>query len=525
MADSLNSENENFQTKGSSFDEENIASAFRRTMGFLIDGLIVLIVTTVIIKFFWKAPLAWLNRGFFWIFGMWIWDSIFITAAGTTPGKRLLGIRIYSQKTDGIPEPTQVGLRMIGFWLGTLMLGLGVTPVLFRADGKGWPDVLSDTVALGPSSEEKNVNRKALCGGSLLFYCQTLASIALLGALFATLTIRTWSTVDPEENKYTSSQCENPSLLVKHPQEVLFAITISPAWAACWKKNHFLMGNLKDAQLYKLAEVATDFYWVWTHNQSQWESLFKEVNLLIIQNQERAPSAEGPSKTPPAPAIAATPVKKGKGKSKRHAKVAAAPVTPLPPAVANPPVAMPVIVEAPIYKELNKRLASYQTFYKKFLQAKNRAERIAILSEEVKVPNHPIVTGALSERLWSEQMAEGSITAPFPEHAFKGWREDQACWLTYMDVARPSGCQIAGFAEAIEKFNWLRDNSTSIEEADYIKENFDEEAVPEDFYLAFDLWVSQKKNDLAELKKQKDRFPEISPLHRWADNNASEPKQ
>src|SRR5690606_14871371 len=78
-------------------------------------------------------------------------EGIWLSSYGHTPGLMATKLEVYSPRMDGLPTPRQVGIRILGFWLGLFCFGLGLTPILYRKDRRGWADLLSESLILGPN--------------------------------------------------------------------------------------------------------------------------------------------------------------------------------------------------------------------------------------------------------------------------------------------------------------------------------------------------------------------------------------
>ena len=67
---------------------------------------------------------------------------------GTTPGKRLVGIKIVDAKSYKDISNKQAITRSLGYIPSTLLLGSGFLMVLFRKDKRALHDLLADTVVI-----------------------------------------------------------------------------------------------------------------------------------------------------------------------------------------------------------------------------------------------------------------------------------------------------------------------------------------------------------------------------------------
>ena len=107
----------------------SVASMGRRFLALLVDWLLCMLIA------------YWLTRSQFWTIAVFTVEVYLLTAmAGTTVGKRLLGIRVI--RTGGGP----VGFRWAA--VRTLLLLAVVPPLLSDRDLRGLHDRAADTVVV-----------------------------------------------------------------------------------------------------------------------------------------------------------------------------------------------------------------------------------------------------------------------------------------------------------------------------------------------------------------------------------------
>lgn len=73
---------------------------------------------------------------------------------GTTPGKRLVGIKIVDSKGYKDISNKQAITRSLGYIPSTLLFGIGFLMVLFRKDKRALHDLLADTVVIYENTKE-----------------------------------------------------------------------------------------------------------------------------------------------------------------------------------------------------------------------------------------------------------------------------------------------------------------------------------------------------------------------------------
>lgn len=135
-----------------------LASFGNRFIALLIDDVILLIVGFVagLVLFpFLNDVLALmvgiaLNTGYCWYF----WTR----RDGQTPGKRAMNIRVI--KADGTPiSDADVLLRVFGYYVGRITLGMGYLWAAFDTNSQAWHDKMANTyvVAVDPDKAKKYI--------------------------------------------------------------------------------------------------------------------------------------------------------------------------------------------------------------------------------------------------------------------------------------------------------------------------------------------------------------------------------
>ncbi len=140
------------------------AGFFTRLLAFTIDALIITVVITItsalasfilqtfnaaeVTKIFVGGLLGVVLALFYlsYYLGLWL-------AAGQTPGKRIMGLRIV--RTDG--ERLRVGnalRRLVGYWLSSFLF-LGFLWALVDQRRQGWHDKLAGTIVVYTWAEEE----------------------------------------------------------------------------------------------------------------------------------------------------------------------------------------------------------------------------------------------------------------------------------------------------------------------------------------------------------------------------------
>lgn len=124
-----------------------LASIGNRFLALLIDDLILLAVSFVIGLFllpflsdlFSLLLGIALNTAYYWYF----WTR----RDGQTPGKKAMRIKVI--KADGTPiSDTDALLRVFGYYVGRVTLGLGYLWAAFDANSQSWHDKMANTYVI-----------------------------------------------------------------------------------------------------------------------------------------------------------------------------------------------------------------------------------------------------------------------------------------------------------------------------------------------------------------------------------------
>ncbi|HEY5639440.1 MAG TPA: RDD family protein, partial [Dehalococcoidia bacterium] len=68
----------------------------------------------------------------------------FWTAAGATPGKMLMKLKVVDEHGDQVKIDKAI-LRYVGYWVSTLTLLIGYLMIAFRKDKRGLHDLIAGT--------------------------------------------------------------------------------------------------------------------------------------------------------------------------------------------------------------------------------------------------------------------------------------------------------------------------------------------------------------------------------------------
>ena len=81
---------------------------------------------------------------------------VFWMRVQATPGKMLLHARIVDAKTGADPRPMQLVIRYIGYFVSTIVLGLGFVWIAFDKRKQGLHDKMAGTVVVRDEKHEAN---------------------------------------------------------------------------------------------------------------------------------------------------------------------------------------------------------------------------------------------------------------------------------------------------------------------------------------------------------------------------------
>jgi len=127
-----------------------LASPGKRLGAFILDGLIpvwLLIFGIILIASSSGSDTGSSASGLvvilaFFAYAIW---AIVLFAKGTTPGKRLLGMRVIKESGETAGFGTMLFREWIGKWISGLLLSLGFFAILWDKDNQGWHDKLAST--------------------------------------------------------------------------------------------------------------------------------------------------------------------------------------------------------------------------------------------------------------------------------------------------------------------------------------------------------------------------------------------
>ena len=461
-------ETENNPLNRRAFDNWKVVGPWPRFFGFAIDGLFAAFLVLGGCFLFRIAPQS-PKFLYLWILTLWAWEGLWLTLTGTTPGRKPFGISVYSPRMDGIPHPMQVCLRILTFWISFLMLGIGLTPILFRRDRRGWHDLISETLTVG---HEKSVPAPVAqkFGQSLLLF-QSLIVFSTFGALLLTSGTGSNALLRSEIN----TSCENRDYLLNRTSEVLFALAVSPAWNECLPRLQSRLGPIGDSQLAKMALLATHYYELWTQPIAIRNGLYSRT-IRPLEDAVCKPNHGYDDVC----------------KTARHlASVTAA-------------------VDDQIASEPSW-LGKYNDVIINLIHEKDLKKRMETLKHQYEAAESPIVKSALGDRLWAEQLAIGSKPESLPNSLNQHWNSDQYCWAESLGLSSTHSCRSNDPHETVDALKSLSKGVDPNEVRDRISRL--ETSLPNSEVNAIlEAWSAKSKGNLEVANERLSELSILSPI-------------
>jgi uncharacterized RDD family membrane protein YckC len=456
------------------FDNWAVSGPGRRVLAFLMDAVCgwILLYALLFVTEHKATPVGQL---FLWVVLMWGYEGISLALFGKTLGRHLTKIKVYSPKYDGIPHPLQISLRILIYWLTVMPLGLGLTSILYRRDRRGWHDLISETITIGPQKSLPNSFMQRF--GATVMFAQALVVFATIGALLLSAGLRVNDVGFDLSSVSAKSTCDNPSILLNHTADTLFALSISPAWSNCWHKLSRRIEPIKDAKLSHLANLAHSYYSIWDQrsehgSEKHYQFLGKLEKTICYRSKQ--------------------------DKSCHTARYLAS--------ITNPDYEV----------SAESWLAEHAKFYRILLKAKSQRVRLGILKEELPVSvQRPIVKSALKDRIWAEQLAMGRPRGK-PQSLNPEWNQSQICWAEALGYYDSSDCGINPYIKPLQNIYKLDTTELTMEEAESFLIEAQQEGQAKEFVQAIKFWMTIQSENRQRIEKQWAMYPQTSPLYSYA---------
>lgn len=465
------------------FDSMIFARPLHRALAFIADGAIVaLFVFLLTLNSKRGEPFVFASS---WLAGMCLWEAVWLSFLGSTPGRKLYNLQIYSPRNDGLPDPQQVGLRILGYWVGLICLGMGLTPILFRRDRRGWADTLSDTIVVGKTSRAPSTFDQRY--GQHLFLGQLIVVASLSVSFFVSKASKDFAlpTNAASFDSGASRTCTDPRHLLSATRETLLALALSPVWADCWERNQFSLHTITDSQLYWAAKLAKLHFDLSTRSHQQADGELVRQIFEIDSTLCRATRYET--------------------------------------CLVNRSVA----TDAPHGRKVSPALAYWlgpdsQALLEGILNAPSRVDRLKLLADANRESTAPLVKRAIDERIWAENayLKNEPLALGVPSERFEEWMETQNCWFSVLKSDSGKTCSNSYFQTAMSVLNSFKTTKMTASENEYYLADFEDKDLPEDFTIALEMSQAAQEKNLPKLEKLYLSFSELSPLYSWATDLA-----
>lgn len=389
------------------FSTWQLAGPWRRTLSFGVDlGASAAVAWGISILLNSPSPLQSPASALSVVLVYWVHVGLSQTLLGYSLGQRAFGLKLFAPRLDDRPEPIQVASRMIALWAGVLFGFIGITPILWRRDRRGWQDSLSDSLVFGPHLEAPS--EAQIKTGMNIFSAQiyTLSGLGL--AALVTFSLIEGKPKETSLHAESSALCQDLNFVLNHSEEVVVATAISPSWAQCWRETKFNLGPLLDSELARLIRFSNLHFEITTSENptalsSEAQEMAKIEASLCRDKQDQTSCPAGRS---------------------------------------------PASEDRPTYLVFKKFIGPHFELLDRLFAESNRQERLVFLKEALKGPAvTPLIRSALLERLWSEELAMGKPAAQLNFESYSGWARIQSCWLQslYPEI-KNSSCAIENFS-------------------------------------------------------------------------------
>lgn len=382
--------------KRRAFDNWHVAGPWPRVAGFILDTFFVMGLVWAFF-YFTERPVIVKQTLFFGVLAFWIWDGLWLSFIGTTPGRKLFKISIHSPRTKGVPSPAQVCLRILTFWISVALLFIGLTPILFRRDRRGWHDLISETLTIGPEKNPPTPFAQKVAQFVLMLQSLAVFSVAAIVLLFS----GTGRLLVKAEKDLV---CDSRDLLLNNTDDVLVSIALSPAWHDCVPQIIANLGPLSDSQLGRAVRLSEKYHELWSLSKEM-RSDFYQNEIIPLEDHicEGAKTFEDTCKT-----------------ARHLASVAA-------------------------QTESSYSDVSWLKEYESLVSSVNKEDsahaRVAVLKIALEKYSSPIVRSAIQDRLWVEQVALGlRPEARRPASFNPEWNHKQECHSDSLNITAFGTC-------------------------------------------------------------------------------------
>ncbi|MBX9768273.1 MAG: RDD family protein [Bdellovibrionales bacterium] len=460
------------------FSTWQLAGPRRRALSFLVDlGLSALVAWGISMLLKTPSPLQSTASALSIILVFWVHVGLAQTFFGYSIGQKAFGLKLFAPRLDDRPEPIQVASRMIALWAGVFFGFIGITPILWRRDRRGWQDSLSDSLVFGPHLEAPT--EAQIKTGTNIFSAQVYTLSGLGLAALVTFSLINGNPQETSQQAESSALCQDLNFILNHAQEVVVATAISPSWSQCWQETKFNLGTLMDSELARLIRFSYLHFEITTSENptaltSEAQEMAKIESSLCRDQQDQS---------------------------------------------ACPSERLPASEDRPTYLVFKKFIGPHFELVDHLFAKSNRAERLTFLKDTLKSPAiTPLIKSALEERIWAEELAMGKPAAHLNFDSYDGWARIQSCWLQslYPEMQKNS-CVIENFSFFTHMLSepgeaWNQDS------VDYrLRDVRSRNDLPPDFEKALSMIRAKTSGSKEEIEAAWSQVSRLSPLYSIAE--------
>ena len=138
-------------------DDLQYVGFWQRVGASVIDNLLLFVITIPLVVWaygwgYFTTESPGFVRGPADVMITWVLPALLIILCWwqrqATPGKVVIGARIVDAKTGGVPTPTQLVLRYIGYFVSCIPHFAGIFWIAISPRKQGWHDLMAGTVVV-----------------------------------------------------------------------------------------------------------------------------------------------------------------------------------------------------------------------------------------------------------------------------------------------------------------------------------------------------------------------------------------
>ena len=128
----------------STFDEVEPAGHVGRLLAWIVDGFVVSLVAIALFLFSGVVGLRGLGVLLAYVVSF-AYLPYYWSRSGQTPGMAIFGLRLVRTADLGKVGVGAAIIRLLGLWLGAVILYIGIIWILFEGKRRGWHDLFAGT--------------------------------------------------------------------------------------------------------------------------------------------------------------------------------------------------------------------------------------------------------------------------------------------------------------------------------------------------------------------------------------------